>query len=239
MKPLCIVDTCSLIYLSEIELAGRSLHRWLWDEFNVTYSQSVWDEIERNARKMGRDARAIKRNGERFVSGLSKITAYENALFGPPFVRNEQVGICRTCKRPEFQRRQIQVNLAADEDKGERHNCCVSLDIVVRGEHRQVIFLTDDRTAIRKYVSPVFEVFPLGHIWLSHDFVLYLFTRHRKRITLNEAELVLRDVNAKAASSGFSGHSHQAQQEWMQRLREYMRKAARINEVLSRISGGS
>lgn len=41
MKPLCIVDTNSLIYLSEITIRNRSLHRWLWDEFRVAYSRTV------------------------------------------------------------------------------------------------------------------------------------------------------------------------------------------------------
>ena len=106
------------------------------------------------------------------------------------------------------------------------------------GRQRQVIFLTDDVHAIRDYVGPVLETFPLGHIWSSHDFVLYLFVRHRKHIPQDEAKAALRDVNAKAAGSGFSGQRADAQQKWMRRLREYHGKVERIDQVLGRITGG-
>jgi hypothetical protein len=238
VKPFCIVDTCSLIYLSEIELAGRPLHRWLWEEFNVGYSQAVWEEIKLHAAKMGRDAKIIKRNGEKYVEKLPIVISYENALFGPPFYRSIQTGQCRQCRRPFFGRVEFQPNLASEKDKGERHNCCIALDAVIAGRQRQVIFLTDDVHAIRDYVRPVLETFPLGHIWSSHDFVLYLFVRHRKRIPQDEAKAALRDVNAKAAGSGFSGQRADAQQKWMRRLREYHGKVERIGQVLGRITGG-
>jgi len=238
VKPLCIVDTCSLIYLSEIELAGRHLHRWLWEEFNVGYSQAVWDEIKRHTAKMGQDARSIKRNGKKYVEELPTASSCENALFGPPFYRSIQTGQCRQCRRPFFGRVEFQPNLASEKDRGERHNCCIALDAVMAGGQRQVIFLTDDVRAIRDYVRPVFETFPLGHIWSSHDFVLYLFVRHRKRIPQDKAKAALRDVNARAAGSGFSGQPTDAQQKWMRRLREYQGQVERIDQVLSRITGG-
>jgi len=237
-KPLCVVDACSLILLSEIELAGRSLHRWLWDEFNVRYSQAVWEEIKRHAAKMGRDAKAIKKNGEKYVKRLPTITSCENALFGPPFYRRIQIRQCNKCRQPVFELRLFSPDLASERDRGERHNCCTALNAVMRGEHKQVIFLTDDIHAIRDYVAPVFETFPLGHIWSSHDFVLYLFMRHRERIPQDKAKAVLRDVNAKVAGSGFSGHSVNAQQKWIRRLREYHRKIERIDQVLNQFKGG-
>lgn len=231
MKPLCVIDTCSLIYLSEIELAHRSLHRWLWDEFDVTYSEAVWDEIKRNARKMGQDASWIRRNGDEYVSSLSAITTYERALFGPPFYRTQQIRKCSRCKQPQFKRMKFNPDLTLDRDKGERHNCCVALSTVIAGEHRQVIFMTDDRRALRDYVEPVFDTFPLGHIWSSHDFVLYLFLRHKKYISQGAAKNALRDVNAKAA------HPTSSTQEWIQKLKSYRDKVARINKVLSRTGG--
>ena len=106
------------------------------------------------------------------------------------------------------------------------------------GKHRQVIFLTDDVRAVRDYVAPVFETFPLGHIWSSHDFVLYLFLRHRRRISPKEAKAALRDVNAKAAGSGFSGQSADAPQRWIRKLNVYHRKVDRIDQVISQFKGG-
>lgn len=237
-KPLCVVDTASLIYLSEIELAGKSLHRWLWDEFNVRYSQAVWEEIKQHAAKMGCDARAIKRDGEEYVARLPTITSCENALFSPPFYRIIQKGECKQCRQPIFEHRQFYPDLTSERDKGERHNCCIALNTVMTGEYGQVIFLTDDVHAVRDYVAPVFETFPLGQIWSSHDFVLYLFMRYRKHIPRDEAKAVLRDVNAKAAGSGFSGRSAEAPQRWIRKLSIYHRKVDRIDQVLSQLVGG-
>lgn len=239
MKPLCIVDTSSLIYLSEITVAHRSLHRWLWDEFKVTYSTAVWDEISRHFDKMGKDARAIKQNGRDYVWRLPTVTSYERALFSQPFERRVETGYCKRCRRPFLTKQPFTPDVLRQEDRGERHNCCVALDAVMSGQHRQVIFLTDDYRAIRDYAGPVFEIFPLGSIWSAHEFVLYLFVRHRKRFSRAEVESVLRDVTAHAAASGSASHTQQAQQEWIQRLRMYFRKVGKIEQVLSQTQGGT
>jgi hypothetical protein len=239
MKPLCIVDTNSLIYLSEIAVGNRSLHRWLWDEFRVTYSQTVWNEIRHHFVKLGQDAKAIKRDGEQYVWPLPTIVTHERALFAQPFEREEEIGRCKQCRRPIFSQRPFFPNLNVEKDRGERHNCCVALDAVMGGRYRQVVFLTDDHKAVRDYASSVFQTFPLGSIWSSHDFILYLFVRHRPRILQSEVKAALKDVTAHAAGSGFADHTQQAQQQWIQRLGAYYRKAEKIEQVLSQSQGGS
>jgi hypothetical protein len=237
VRSLCIVDTCSLVYLSEITVANRPLHRWLWDEFKVFYSAAVWDEIQRHLTKMGRDARSIKKDGQRYKWPLPTIVTCERALFAQPFERELETGFCRQCRRPKLAKRSFAPDLDIEENKGERHNCCVALDAVMKGDYRQVIFLTDDYKAVRDYAGPVFEVFPLGHIWSSYDFVLYLFVRHRQRFPRAEAEAVLRDITARAAGSGVADHSQQAQEQWMRRLGTYHRKVDKIDRVLNQIGG--
>ena len=234
MKPLCIADTSSLIYLSEVELAGRSLHRWLWDEFKVRYSQAVWEEIQRHAAKMGRDARTIKRDGERYVWNLPRITTCEQAIFAPPFYRVIEVGRCRKCRRPFRERRRFEPTLGVPEDEGERHNCCVALEAVLQGRYKQIIFLIDDHRAVRDYIAPILEVFPLGQVWSSLDFVLYLFLRHRKRIPEATAKAALRDVNAGRLTT----HTPEAMERYRRQLREYYRRVERIDRVLAQMSGG-
>ncbi|MBC8492244.1 MAG: hypothetical protein H8D43_00560 [Chloroflexi bacterium] len=239
MKPLCIVDTNSLIYLSEITIRNRSLHRWLWGEFQVAYSRTVWDEIGRHFEKMGQDAKAIKRDGEQYVWSLPATATYERALFGQPIEREVEAGRrCRICGQPILRKQFFEPDLGVEKDRGERHNCCVALDAVMEGRYCQVIFLTDDYRAVRDYADPVFQTFPLGSIWSSYDFVLYLFVRHRPRIPQNEVEAALRDVTARVAGSGFADHTQQAQQQWVQRLGTYNRKVKKIGQVLSQIQGG-
>lgn len=236
MKPLCIVDTCSFIYMSEIELAGRSLHRWLWDEFDVRYSQAVWEEIKQNARKMGRDAKYIKRHSEKQLWPLPEITTYENALFAE-YSRRIETGYCRQCKRPFYGDIPFTPDLTSPKDRGERHNCCVALNAVMAGNQRQVIFLTDDLKAIRDYVDPVFSTFPLGYHWSSYDFVLYLFVRHRKRILQGMVQDALHDIATRAIrrppSKGDSEY-----EVWLSRLKAYRRKIKRIDQSLGQIKGG-
>ena len=52
-KTLCIADTCSLIYLSDIELMRKPLFLWLFDEFDVVYSDFVWrNELKPQLRRL-------------------------------------------------------------------------------------------------------------------------------------------------------------------------------------------
>lgn len=236
MKPLCIVDTYSLIYLSEITVARRSLHKWLWDEFNVAYSAAVWDEIQYHLAKMGRDGRVMKRGGHQYVWPLSAVVTFERILFAQPFEREVETGFCKQCRRPKFDKKPFLPNLGKEEDKGERHNCCVALDAVMGGNHRQMVFLTDDHNAIRDYAGPVFETFPIGCTWTSYDFVLYLFVRHRKRITQEEVKNALWDIRANAI--GPVAQSSKAEDQWNQRYWSYCRKIEKVYQVLNSYSGG-
>lgn len=238
MKPLCIVDNSSLINLHDITVSNRSLHCWLWDEFNVTYSEAVWEEIRRHFRSMGQDAKAIKKNGDRYIWDLPTVDTYEWALFGQPIEREVEKGRCRQCHRPVYGKQLFDPDLTEERDRGERHNCCAALNAVTRGRYRQIIFLTDDYRAVRDYVEPMFGTFPLGTVWSSHDFVLYLFVRHRQRFPRGEVENVLRDLTAHAAGSGFADHTQTAKQQWMRRLSAYYRKVEKIEQVLSQTQGG-
>ncbi len=95
----------------------------------------------------------------------------------------------------------------------------------MRQKYSQTIFLTDDIRANRDYVKHVFESFPLGVVWSSLDFVVYLFTKHRNRIPLDQAINTLRDINAQ---DGLLEVGKSAS-----RLTEYRSKLNYIDKVLS------
>lgn len=242
MKTVCIVDTCSLLYLSDIELGTKTVHQWLFDEFNVLYSKAVYEEIQRNSEKMGKDAHRFRSRtkGAKNVRTLSQITTIENALFAPPFYRKVEASTCSRCKNPTIEDDLYEPDLSEKEDRGERHNCCVSLDVVLKTKHQQVIFLTDDHKAIRNYVAPVFEVFPLGTIWSSQDLILHLFTRHRKYIILESAQNAIQDTVAKAIQPLLKQpetQTYRAKQKWMKRRTDYERKIQRVDIVLRQLGG--
>jgi hypothetical protein len=113
-----------------------------------------------------------------------------------------------------------------EDDRGERHNCCVSL-LLSRDRSTIVVFLTDDLKAIRDYASPVFGLFPLGAIWTSHDLVLHLFMRHRRRIPAEAAQAAIRDLVSQAARPGEIENRL-----WQQRLTHAFRRLQRADQVL-------
>lgn len=228
MKPVCVVDTCSLIILHDIELANRSLHRWLWDEFAVVYSETVWGEIEVNLDKMGNDKTSLRKSGRRYAPDFPQIDAYERALFGQDHHRKEETGKCKMCNRPFTESRAFLPDLTNPKDRGERHNLCLSLEQVIHTSNKQVIFLTDDYLAKRDYVDAVFEDFPVGRSWTSLDLILYIFFKYRNRIPLNMVEAALQDAIANAAGSGRAGQTQEATQLWVKRKILYIKRARRI-----------
>lgn len=229
MKTLCIVDTCSLIYMSDVKLANKLLHKWLWDEFEVGYSQVVFDEINRH--KMTMIGNERRRNWSNYVFSHPTIATSERTLFGSVLTRNIEAGTCKLCRQPIVGEQNFTPDLTQPEDKGERHNCCVALEAVVSRKYLRVIFITDDFRAQRDYIIPIFEKFPLGEIWSSLDFVTYLFLRYRNRIPLDEALSVLRDVNAKNPIGDNASKS-------ARRLTSYQNKVTEIDRVLIQTRGG-
>lgn len=226
MKSLCIVDTCSLIYMNDVQLARRPLHGWLLGEFEIHYSQTVLEEIKRHADKIG-----SRHRWERYVYPYPQAASCEKMLFGQPLKREIVSGTCRQCKQPIIVEQQFEIDLERTEDQGERHNCCVALAAVRAAEGRQVIYITDDRRAIRDYVTPMFRVFPLGVVWTSLDFVTFLFFRHRRRITLDDVKVALRDVNA----NGPTSETSQDRDRRIMRLTDYNRRVEQIDRVLAGI----
>lgn len=178
MKPLlCVVDTNSLIHMRNIRVARRYLGLWLWREFTVGVSDKIIEEIQR-PRKIAPESdvqRKCVKSNWRFQNQIDDL---ENVFLQPFYP-----------------------NLEGCRNKGELHNCCVALEAILSDKHRQVIFLTDElhSTNPRKkgFIYSIFDTYPIGKIWSSLDFILYLFLRHRKNFPLPEAENVLRDVNSR------------------------------------------
>ena len=91
------------------------------------------------------------------------------------------------------------VELGGNKDRGECHNCCVAFEAIRKGDYRQVIFMTDELHSTtpngKDFLYKVFQTFPMGRIWTSLDFVVYLFMRHRNHFPINSAKSVLKDIN--------------------------------------------
>jgi|SRR5579859_82440 len=221
-KTLCIIDTCSLVYLKDIIIAGRPLHKWLWSEFDVQFSSVILDELSSFKQKLG-----FRYNWSDHIWRSSTISNYETAIFSS-YQRKIEQGKCKHCRQIIWRDDTYEPNLADTRDRGERHNCCVVLDAILNGKYTQVIFLSDDLRALRDYAQHFFDIFPLGSTWTLFDFITYLFTKYYGTITLNDVQNALARVN-------FQTEMLLDSEKKLQRLKIYNRKVERIAQVLSQI----
>ena len=200
---LCIPDTNSLINMSDIEIAKKDLRLWLWVEFDVKLSPTICTEIQ-NHRDLvkGGIRKRCNKSVWNFTIQLDRL----EKTFLQPFYHD----------------------LNSRKDRGERHNCCVALDAVSSGAYRQVIFLTDELKTTdperNGFLFRVFDSFPIGQIWSSLDFVLYLFLRHRNRFPFKIAQDVLRTINREVGGT---------EDAMRKRFIDYNRKLEKIKKTLS------
>lgn len=173
---LCIPDTNSLIHLcqTDIEVSRKELWLWLWQEFDVKLSESVMDELNRHQNKTY--GGIIKKCSKSIWNYSIQIDRLEQSLL-----------------------QHFNIELGGRNDQGERHNCCVAFEAIAYGKYRQVIFLTDELHSTtpngKAFLYKIFKTFPMGHIWSSLDFVVYLYMRHRKRFPIETAKLLIKDIN--------------------------------------------
>lgn len=207
---LCIPDTNSLIHMRNIDVGNKKLWLWLWEEFDVRLSETICNELHDHPELTDQGMENKCKNSVWNFSGpKSRLKKLEQA-----FVQ------------------QFNLKVNDRENQGECHNCCVALDAILSGTHRQVIFLTNElKTTDPKRDGSLFRVFNnfrIGEIWSSLDFVLYLFARHRNRFHFKIAEGALKDINGRMG--GKTRNDVPAE-----RLRCYNKKLETINETLSQL----
>lgn len=215
MRSVCFVDTCTLINLRGIKVARKDVRLWLWDEFDVVVSGAVAGEIRNHLEDMGPNGRIVSRKAERCTWTFgTRVSQYEDAL----------KRILGHASIPE------QTSIFDSKNIGELHNLLASIDAVRDsrpGAIRHVVFLSDDEKA-KKFIDPVFQTFQTGCVWSSHDLMLYLFFRHRRRIGVDQAESVVRTLNA-VASSGADNDK------WTRKLHQYVQRLKAIDDFLANL----
>ena len=210
---LCIPDTNSLIHMRDINVANKKLWLWLWEEFDVKLSETICDELRDhpNLTDSGMESKCRK--------SIWGFREKKNTL-----KKLEEVFV-----------QHFNIKMRGRKNKGECHNCCVALDAVLSGTYRQVIFLTNElKTTDPNREGPLFKVFeslPIGKIWSSLDFVLYLFARHPNLFRFQVAGDVLRDVNGRMGGSRSGGGMNAPEK----RLTHYNGKLKKIGETLSQL----
>ena len=207
MKPLlCVVDTNALIHMRGIRVARKDLGLWLWREFTVKVSDEVIKEVQKPRQEAPNYDVQRKCTQSNWIFH-NQIDRLENAFLQPFYE-----------------------NLESSRNKGELHNCCVALEAILSDKHRQVIFLTNELNTTdpekNGFIFRIFDTFPIGRVWSSLHFILYLFLKYRKEFPFSEARDVLRDVNSR-----MRGKAEDAQN----RLIAFNKKLDQINQTLSQL----
>lgn len=204
-RVICVPDTNALVHLRSVSVAGRDACLWLWDEFEVR----VGDQIPREVQNMAGNKMAPGQIGGKLRSSVVQL---DHALARMEGCFLEPLGI----------------RFAADEDMGERMNSQLALQLMARNSARHIIFLTDELKIMRPnigFVWKVFNTYPIGLVWNSLDFLLYLFFRHA-RFLYQQAEDAIRDMNIKI------GGNTEAR---LARLTDYNRRLSSIHTARQRL----
>lgn len=175
---ICVPDTNSLIHLRNVIVMNRDACLWLWDEFEIKVAEKIRDEIrDKNAHNPALKVGSIDGKLTKSITGL-----------------DFNLELMEKCFLEKFA-----IEFKPDRDLGERNNSQVALQLIVKGNAQNVIFLTDELKCVRKnegFVWKIFESYPIGTIWNSLDFLLYLYFRH-KRFLYDQALDAIRNVNQK------------------------------------------
>ncbi len=182
-KPSILIDTNALTHLASVssDLNGKSVDKWLWGIFNIHTCTAVRDEFRvgiANAPLPNLKAMAI------VVSGRITGTKTELRAF-------------RTCATPQLWNRAgcIRGTMPSPcpRGRGERHLLCAAAELACHGTIGKFIVVTDDNTALRKFIRPVLKDHPLAEVWSTLDLLLFMYLT-RKEVTAGFAKDAVRDI---------------------------------------------
>lgn len=178
-KTVCVVDTCSIIYLDDINLGRNSILKYLRTDFNVFVSDSVKKEfIKHRAKLNSREATYW----QRFLS---------NKVYLPEVTKDNL-----KCLGPFYD---SIPHSFGEKGAGERDNSKVSIELLLTKKAGHVVFITDDIKAQNAFLSSIENVFPGFKLWTSKDVIYYLggILLKEQKVIYNDVWGALRDVNIK------------------------------------------
>lgn len=204
----CVVDTSVLRHWKGIQLNDLPLDGWLNREFNVHTSEMILVEITNQERRWGSGAKHAKKEARQWTWKLRYPEQLELALLSQ-FVDKSDIN--------------------TDKNAGERRNFCATVDLVRKDECRHVIFLTDDEKSVKYFLGNAFDTFRVACIWNSLDFVLYLYVRHKRSMSLPRVKNVVRDLISNFTKDAANGSKLQ----W--KLTDYYMRLEKLASALEKI----
>lgn len=180
-KAVCVLDTCSIINLDDIELAGNDVLFYMRRFFDVQVCGVIREEFQRHKDKVS------SREASYWNSFLSNATYY-------PTVLNDDTSVVGPfySAAPSF---------TGTEDAGEHGNARVALELLITRSAGHAIFVTDDENACNAFLRTMQRSFPAVHLWNSADVILHLggILLKEKKTNYENIRCALRDVYAAGA----------------------------------------
>lgn len=182
-----LIDTNSLVHLSKIELGNKlSGDDWVFEYFNVFQIEQIITEYDRNIKKQ---ALFNRKNPDRKKHSFKKqhLRNFKN--------HSQEIKI----REIELLERNIVAHYykkaLGQDDRGERHLIAGAIGAVYLKKINYCIVLTDDFSAMKKFIGAMKEDFKFGDIWNVFDVILYLFLT-RKNLPVDAAKNAIRTLCA-------------------------------------------
>jgi hypothetical protein len=153
MTAHCIIDTCSCICLSNSEFNQNTLLHYLHGAVKIIYSNEIHIEL-RDHRDKNLPAFIFD---QRMRTRTLKFATedYERRMLGKVLPSRQEKG-----------------------DKGEVDNFLLSVDQIHHLKISSVVFITDDKKALRGILSEWLKSFPAISVWTSFEVVLFLYAEN-------------------------------------------------------------
>lgn len=175
-KAACILDTCSIINLDNIELGRKDILYYMRRFFDVRVCQTIRKELQQHRNLVS------SREITYWMGFLNKRTYSPRTLIDDQTI----IGPFYSDPPTTFDVR----------NKGEHGNARVALELLLTKTIGHAVFVTDDEKACNGFLKPMQQAFPGINLWTSVDVILYVgavLLKDRKTV-FGDVEAALRDV---------------------------------------------
>lgn len=204
-----IIDTSSYINMSAVKYRFGTLLNVFAKEVTLRYSSTVNREIS---------------NPRHWHDGMP--TSFE---------RSAQVYYPQKYDQVEYEQRLFDEISESEENKGEKENFAVAIDLITQERRRNIIFLMDDDKALNPQgcLEEISHAFPLIKIWNSFDAVLFLYFLKKEIFPYEVAEGALRELHNQTLPDD-SRIAEEKMQKKLQKLAKYRQGLIRIRKIHER-----
>jgi len=177
-KCACVIDTCSIINLDDIQLARQDVLSYIRRFFDVRVGGPLRDEFNRHR---GQVSSREASYWPRFLSSrryVPSVLTDDQSVIGPFYT-----------SPPVFD---------GVRNAGEYANARVALELLLTKQIGHTLFITDDQNAQNAFLDRIQGAFPGIRLWTSADVIIYLgaVLLKESKLGFDDVKSALRDVYA-------------------------------------------